>query len=82
MRIVDMGMGFGGLTVALAKLFPDQLVLGMEIRAKLCEYVRLKIDALRLEHTRSLLPPASTTTASSTTTSSTLITNFAASVDS
>jgi tRNA (guanine-N7-)-methyltransferase len=48
-RIVDVGMGFGGLTIALAKLFPDSLVLGMEIRAKLCEYVRLKIDALRLE---------------------------------
>lgn len=49
-RIVDVGMGFGGLTVALARLFPEQLVLGMEIRAKLCEYVRLKIDALRGEH--------------------------------
>ena len=49
-RILDIGMGFGGLTVALAKLFPDKLVLGMEIRAKLCEYVRLRIEALRLEH--------------------------------
>ena len=27
-------MGFGGLTVALASLFPDKLVLGMEIRPK------------------------------------------------
>lgn len=33
-RILDMGMGFGGLTVALAELFPEKLVLGMEIRAK------------------------------------------------
>lgn len=33
-RILDMGMGFGGLTVSLAELFPDKLVLGMEIRAK------------------------------------------------
>lgn len=48
-KIVDVGMGFGGLTVALAKLFPESLVLGMEIRAKLCEYVRLRIDALRGE---------------------------------
>jgi len=48
-RIVDVGMGFGGLTIALAKLFPDSLVLGMEIRAKLCEYVRLKIEAMRGE---------------------------------
>jgi len=47
--IVDVGMGFGGLTVALAALFPDKLVLGMEIRAKVCEYVRLKILALRAE---------------------------------
>ena len=48
-RILDIGMGFGGLTVTLAKLFPEKLVLGMEIRAKLCEYVRLRIEALRLE---------------------------------
>ena len=47
-RILDIGMGFGGLTVELARLFPDKLVLGMEIRAKLCEYVRLRIEALRL----------------------------------
>jgi tRNA (guanine-N7-)-methyltransferase len=50
-RILDIGMGFGGLTVALAKLFPDKLVLGMEIRAKVTEYVRLRIDALRNEDT-------------------------------
>jgi tRNA (guanine-N7-)-methyltransferase len=43
-------MGFGGLTVALAQLFPDKLCLGMEIRAKVCEYVRLRIDGLRAEH--------------------------------
>jgi tRNA (guanine-N7-)-methyltransferase len=48
-RHVDVGMGYGGLTVALATLFPDKLVLGMEIRAKLVEYVKLKIEALRTE---------------------------------
>jgi tRNA (guanine-N7-)-methyltransferase len=48
-RIVDVGCGFGGLTVALAGLFPDKLVVGMEIRAKVCEYVRLRIQALRDE---------------------------------
>ncbi len=42
-------MGFGGLTVALAKEYPDKLVLGMEIRPKVCEYVKLRIDALREE---------------------------------
>jgi tRNA (guanine-N7-)-methyltransferase len=49
-RILDIGMGFGGLTVAMANLFPDKLVMGMEIRAKVCEYVRLRIEALRQEN--------------------------------
>ena len=48
-QILDIGCGFGGLTVALSKLFPQSLVLGMEIRAKVCEYVRLRIEALREE---------------------------------
>ena len=47
--ILDIGCGFGGLTIALSKLFPEKLVLGMEIRAKVCEYVRLRIEALRKE---------------------------------
>lgn len=33
-RILDIGMGFGGLTVKLAEILPNTLVLGMEIRAK------------------------------------------------
>eukprot|EP00605_Chrysophyceae_sp_TOSAG23-4_P001250 GSChrysophyteH1.ASY1.ANO1.1361.1 assembled CDS len=37
-HFLDIGMGFGGLTIALAKLFPNKNVLGMEIRAKVCEY--------------------------------------------
>eukprot|EP01039_Chlorochromonas_danica_P007758 gene7758-8569_t len=49
-RILDMGMGFGGLTVKLAEIFPQTLVLGMEIRAKVCEYVRLRIEALRKDN--------------------------------
>ncbi len=44
---VDMGCGFGGLTVALATAFPDRLTLGMEIRAKVVEYVHLRILSLR-----------------------------------
>ena len=47
--ILDIGCGFGGLTLALSKLFPEKLVLGMEIRAKVCEYVRLRIEGLRKE---------------------------------
>jgi tRNA (guanine-N7-)-methyltransferase len=46
-EILDIGCGFGGLTIALAKIFPDQLTMAMEIRPKVCEYVRLRIEALR-----------------------------------
>ena len=45
--VLDIGCGFGGLTVALGTLLPDETILGMEIRAKVCEYVRLRILAER-----------------------------------
>ena len=48
--IVDAGCGFGGLTVALAKAYPEDRVFGMEIREKVCEYVRRRILSLREEH--------------------------------
>ena len=44
---IDVGCGFGGLTIALAKHFPEKVVLALEIRAKVAEYVRLRIQALR-----------------------------------
>ncbi len=34
MRFVDVGCGFGGLLVRLSPLFPDTLMLGMELRDK------------------------------------------------
>lgn len=43
----DIGCGFGGLLMALSPLFPDKFILGMEIRLKVEEYVKLKIDGLR-----------------------------------
>ena len=46
---LDVGCGFGGLTVALASLFPNKNTLAMEIRFKVTEYVRLRIEALRSE---------------------------------
>lgn len=45
--IADIGCGFGGLTVALAPKNPDSLVLGMEIRTQVTEYVQERIKALR-----------------------------------
>lgn len=44
---VDVGCGFGGMTIKLAEEFPDKLVVGMEIRQKVSEYVKQRILALR-----------------------------------
>ena len=48
--VLDVGCGFGGLTIALATLLPTQTILGLEIRAKVTEYVRLRIMAHRKEN--------------------------------
>ncbi|BFZ57641.1 tRNA (guanine-N(7)-)-methyltransferase (tRNA(m7G46)-methyltransferase) [Savitreella phatthalungensis] len=45
--ICDIGCGFGGLIVGLAPMFPNSLVLGLEIRAQVEEYVRQRLRALR-----------------------------------
>lgn len=47
-RFVDVGCGFGGLLVSLATLFPDTLMIGMELRDKVTEYVKERILALRV----------------------------------
>lgn len=41
--MVDVGCGFGGLVIALSKLYPNNLVLGLEIRAKVCEFVQERV---------------------------------------
>ncbi|PVV03980.1 hypothetical protein BB560_000632 [Smittium megazygosporum] len=46
-EFADIGCGYGGLLVALAPLFPDTLMLGMEIRTKLVDYLQQRIEALR-----------------------------------
>ena len=50
MRFADVGCGYGGLLVRMSPLFPDKLMLGMEIRDKVSEYVRERCKALRREH--------------------------------
>ena len=45
--VLDIGCGFGGLTIALATLMGDKTILGLEIRDKVAEYVRLRIAACR-----------------------------------
>ncbi|XP_061841392.1 tRNA (guanine-N(7)-)-methyltransferase isoform X2 [Nerophis lumbriciformis] len=46
-EFADIGCGYGGLLVELSPLFPDKLMLGMEIRVKVSDYVRDRITALR-----------------------------------
>lgn len=38
------------MTVTLSKKFPDTLMLGMEIRVKVADYVRDRVIALREKH--------------------------------
>ncbi|KAJ7573856.1 putative methyltransferase [Mycena floridula] len=47
-EFADIGCGFGGLLIALAPLFPDTLMLGMEIRVQVSQYVEDRISALRV----------------------------------
>jgi len=49
-EVADIGCGFGGLLVALAPVMPDTLLLGMEIRVQVTEYVQERIKALRAQH--------------------------------
>lgn len=37
--IVDIGCGYGGLMFELQKEFPDKLILGMEIRDTVANFV-------------------------------------------
>ncbi|GAP87034.1 putative tRNA (guanine-N -)-methyltransferase [Rosellinia necatrix] len=49
-EVVDIGCGFGGLLVELAPVLPDTLLLGMEIRTSVAEYVQHRIAALRTQN--------------------------------
>ncbi|TFK28202.1 putative methyltransferase [Coprinopsis marcescibilis] len=50
-EFADVGCGFGGLLIALAPLFPDTLLLGLEIRVQVSQYVQDRINALRVAAT-------------------------------
>ncbi|KAK3212780.1 hypothetical protein Dsin_017486 [Dipteronia sinensis] len=46
-QFADIGCGFGGLLISLSTLFPETLMIGMELRDKVTEYVKERILALR-----------------------------------
>ncbi|CAM8942095.1 hypothetical protein QQ045_012846 [Rhodiola kirilowii] len=49
-QFADIGCGFGGLLISLSTLFPDTLMIGMELRDKVTEYVKERILALRVSN--------------------------------
>ncbi|XP_050726102.1 tRNA (guanine-N(7)-)-methyltransferase-like [Eriocheir sinensis] len=46
-EFADIGCGYGGLLVSLATTYPDTLMLGMEIRVKVSDFVVDRIAGLR-----------------------------------
>ncbi|OMP88124.1 tRNA (guanine-N(7)-)-methyltransferase [Diplodia seriata] len=49
-EVADIGCGFGGLLFALSPKLPDTLLLGMEIRTSVTEFVQEKAKALRAQN--------------------------------
>lgn len=49
-EFADIGCGYGGLLIALSPMFPNTLMLGMEIRVKVSDYVMDRIAALRVQN--------------------------------
>ncbi|XP_028139389.1 tRNA (guanine-N(7)-)-methyltransferase [Diabrotica virgifera virgifera] len=49
-EFADIGCGYGGLLITLSPMFPQTLMLGMEIRVKVSDYVMDRITALRSQH--------------------------------
>lgn len=52
-EIIDIGCGFGGLLVAMGPAVPKSLMLGLEIRTQVTEYVQERIRALRAQEAES-----------------------------
>eukprot|EP00730_Choanoeca_flexa_P005935 TRINITY_DN12055_c0_g1_i1.p2 TRINITY_DN12055_c0_g1~~TRINITY_DN12055_c0_g1_i1.p2 ORF type:complete len:265 (+),score=57.91 TRINITY_DN12055_c0_g1_i1:4036-4830(+) len=49
-EFVDIGCGYGGMLIELSPMFPTTLILGIEIRIKVADYVSDRIKALRHNH--------------------------------
>lgn len=49
-EIADIGCGFGGLLLALSPLCPDSLIIGMELRTQVTDYVVNRVAALRSQN--------------------------------
>ncbi|XP_042903110.1 tRNA (guanine-N(7)-)-methyltransferase isoform X2 [Parasteatoda tepidariorum] len=49
-EFADIGCGYGGLLVELSPLYPETLMLGMEIRVKVSDYVQERVKALRVQN--------------------------------
>lgn len=59
-EVADIGCGFGGLLMALSPLMPQTLILGMELRMQVTQYVVNKIAALRAQNREKDDPSTST----------------------
>lgn len=46
-EVLDIGCGYGGLLIRLSPILSNTLMLGMEIRVKVTDYVQDRIKALR-----------------------------------
>lgn len=49
-EVADIGCGFGGLIVALSPLMPTMLMIGMELRNQVTDYVVSRVAALRSQN--------------------------------
>ncbi|CAG4911319.1 tRNA (guanine-N(7)-)-methyltransferase [Colias croceus] len=49
-EFLDVGCGYGGLLVTLSSMFKENLILGLEIRVKVSDYVNDRIQALRKQN--------------------------------
>jgi tRNA (guanine-N7-)-methyltransferase len=49
-ELADIGCGYGGLLIQLSPMFPKTLMLGIEIRVKVCDFVCDRIRALRQQN--------------------------------